>query len=129
MTKSKNKLKLQQRINDYILSTYGEHVPGKPGLVLTESGDEFDLYREITRIFYQAENTRGNRKGNRDSFAKKNMQYFPRDFQHAEDKFESLQDNLDITVSEKPLLDNVYIASTSAFYCFKRRDSEIFWKC
>tara|TARA_A100001201_G_scaffold139170_1_gene130831 strand:+ start:64 stop:837 length:774 start_codon:yes stop_codon:yes gene_type:complete len=100
MTRSKNKLKLQQRINDYILSTYGEHIPGKPGLVLTESGNEFDLYGEIIRIFYQAENTRGKRKGNRESFAKKNMQYFPRDFQHAEDKFKSLQDNLDITVSE-----------------------------
>ena len=100
MTMKHDNKKLPQRINEYILSTYGEHVPGKPGLVLTESGDEFDLYREITRIFYQAENTRGNRKGNRDSFAKKNMQYFPRDFQHAEDKFESLQDNLDITVSE-----------------------------
>jgi len=100
----KNKEKTQRRIKEWITSTFGEHIPGKPGLVRTKSGDVFDLFKEIIRILYQAENTRNNRKGNRDSFAKKNMQYFPRDYQHAEDKFESMRNNLGLTVSEIEVL-------------------------
>ena len=101
MTMKHNSTKLPRRIADYILSTYGEHIPGKPGLVRTATGETLDLYVEINRLKDQAEKTRGNRIGNRGSFAKKNMdEHFPKNFQHSEDKFQSMQDNLDITPSE-----------------------------
>ena len=101
MTMKHNSKKLPQRVADYILSTYGEHIPGKPGLVRTATGETLDLYGEVIRFKDQAEKTRGNRIGNRGSFAKKNMdEHFPRNFQHSEDTYQRMQDNLDITPSE-----------------------------